>query len=295
MKRPDRPVVLPEAPANDTSAPSVTEGPFAAWVAVAVPALPDDFTDRVVAEATGQGLGPAFAAWQAHAVPALPDDVARAVLAEADGASLAPAFAAWSAEAVPALPDTFTDRLLAEVTGQGLEPAFAAWQSHAVPALPDDFAASVAARVEAAKVTTLPTRTTGASRTRRWLWPALAVAAALLLMVVSRAVPGESPGAPAQTAQRALPTAPPVQTPPALEVAPMVAQAPATPPLSLDDDPVPVGAPGTEGGAEVTRMDVVGAHSYAVLQVPGVTPGTLTAVVWIDDKPEVDPYETAVQ
>ncbi len=298
MKRPDPPAVHPvpahdDVPARDDPAePSATQGPMVAWAAEAVPDLPAGFTEAVMAEATGHGLAGAFSAWSEHAVPALPEGFADAVLAEASADGLEGAFAAWSAHAVPTLPPGFADAVVAEATGHGLEGAFAAWSEHAVPALPPGFADAVAARVEAAKVTALPARSAGASRGRRLLWPALAVAAALLLALGARAVPGEGPAADRPVLAHTHRPAPPVV---AALPAPVVL--PPTPPISpADDEPVAVGsASGAEGGADVTHMDVVGAQSYAVLQIPGVSPGTLTAVVWIDDKPDTDPPETAVQ
>jgi anti-sigma factor RsiW len=62
-----------------------------------------------------------------------------------------------------------------------------------------------------------------------------------------------------------------------------IAQQPVAPGL----EPVSVG--GGAGGAEVVRIDVQGAQSYAVLSVPGVNPGAMTAVVWIQDSPEESP------
>lgn len=258
MKRPDPPSGLPILPGDDPTETSATRLPMAAWAVEAVPALPEGFTDAVMAEATGHGLAGAFSAWSEHAVPALPEG--------------------------------FADAVLAEATRDDLAGAFAAWSEHAVPALPEGFADAVAARVEAAKVTTLPARSATVSRGRRLLWPALAVAAALLLAVGARTVPGEGPALEAPVAH----TRP---APPVVAALPAPVVVPPTPPVGpADDEPVVVGsAAGAEGGADVTHMDVVGAQSYAVLQIPGVAPGTLTAVVWIDDKPDTDPYETAVQ
>ena len=50
--------------------------------------------------------------------------------------------------------------------------------------------------------------------------------------------------------------------------------------------PVEVGTSGGPGGAEVTRVDVQGARSYAVMEIAGMSPGTTTAVVWIQDPEE---------
>lgn len=62
--------------------------------------------------------------------------------------------------------------------------------------------------------------------------------------------------------------------------------------VNLDRVPVPdpaaqtVQVGGGAGGAEVTHVDVQGAQSYSVLQIQGVSPGAMTAVVWIQDPPE---------
>lgn len=55
-------------------------------------------------------------------------------------------------------------------------------------------------------------------------------------------------------------------------------------PAPAPDPVVQVG--GGPGGAEVTQVDVQGAQSYSVLQIQGVSPGAMTAVVWIQDPPE---------
>jgi anti-sigma factor RsiW len=49
--------------------------------------------------------------------------------------------------------------------------------------------------------------------------------------------------------------------------------------LAPEADPTPV-------GASVARVEVVGAQSYAVLEVPGLQDGATTSVVWIQDDPE---------
>jgi anti-sigma factor RsiW len=49
--------------------------------------------------------------------------------------------------------------------------------------------------------------------------------------------------------------------------------------------PVEVG--GGQGGAAVTVVDVQGAQSYSVLEVPGIAQGTTTSIVWIQESPDV--------
>jgi hypothetical protein len=56
-------------------------------------------------------------------------------------------------------------------------------------------------------------------------------------------------------------------------------------PLATLQTPVLVGGEGS-GGAKVTRVDVPGAQSFTVMQLPGVRPDTVTAVVWIQDRDE---------
>ncbi|MEZ4392073.1 MAG: hypothetical protein R3A48_13325 [Polyangiales bacterium] len=41
------------------------------------------------------------------------------------------------------------------------------------------------------------------------------------------------------------------------------------------------------GGAKVTRVDIPGAQSFTVMQLPGVRPDSVTAVVWIQDRDEL--------
>jgi anti-sigma factor RsiW len=143
--------------------------------------------------------------------------------------------------------------------------ALGAW-AEAAP-LDFDVTAAVLARVGAegngmdvsppATVTPL-----GAARARRspgraMLYPAFAAAAAMVLFLVWRS--------PNDTDFRKLP-------------------APAPDPAAQT---VPVG--GGAGGAEVTSVDVQGAQSFSVLEIPGVSPGATTAVVWIQDSPEESP------
>ena len=118
----------------------------------------------------------------------------------------------------------------------------------AVPELPDDFADLLVIRAESeppvksappapvAKV--IPLR-------RRWVYPALAAAAAgLIALRVS--LPNRPGGG------------------------------------LMSSTPVLVGGEGS-GGATVTRVDMPGAQSFTVMQLPGVRPDTVTAVVWIQD------------
>lgn len=126
------------------------------------------------------------------------------------------------AEAVPALPDDFADLLLAK-----LEPAS--------PARP----VSPASPVTSGRVISL----------RRWAWPAMAVAAAALVVVGAR-----------------LPRGPRDDT------------------RVVSQEPIRVGE--GNGGVKVTRVDVPGAQSFTVMQLPGVRPESLTAVVWIQDREE---------
>jgi hypothetical protein len=107
---------------------------------------------------------------------------------------------------------------------------------------------------------------------RRVAFPAIAVAAAAFLAL--RFSPSVSD-----------PTRPPEH--PTAHVAGPVEADPA--------QPIEVGAGDGPGGAEVTRVDVQGAKSYAVLQIPGVAPGALTAVVWIQDPVDGEASPTTTQ
>ncbi|MBI5517647.1 MAG: zf-HC2 domain-containing protein [Deltaproteobacteria bacterium] len=94
---------------------------------------------------------------------------------------------------------------------------------------------------------------------RRFLYPALAAAAAALFAL--RTPPQDNhPN-----------TRPPVVTPAH------------TPPQNPTTPVEPLEGP---GGAEVTRVDVQGAKSYAVLVIPGMRESSTSAVVWIQDEPE---------
>jgi hypothetical protein len=155
--------------APDDRDPALTRA-FGVWADAAVPALPDDFTARVVAEAAVQRAG-----------------------------------AAWAEAAVPALPDDFTARLMADVAAQQRG---AAW-ADAVPTLPEGFAATVAQKALArpklqvlAGGTATPAVTATAPARRWWQWPAVAVAAAAVVaLVASRAQP--TADQPEPVAQRA--------------------------------------------------------------------------------------------
>lgn len=147
----------------------------------------------------------------------------------------------------------------------------------------DDFADAIFAKLDldtakppAAKVIPLNATRDAAPRRafpmRRVAFPAIAVAAAAFL------------------ALRFSPTVPDVTRPPAHTVAHV------TEPAAPDSaQPIEVGAGEGPGGAEVTRVDVQGAQSYAVLQIPGVAPGALTAVVWIQDPSDNEASPTTTQ
>ncbi len=220
----------------------------------------------------------ALGLWAEAAVPALPDDFTAAVMADVAAQRVG---AAWAEAAVPALPDDFTAAVMADVAAQR---AGAAWAEAAVPALPDDFAATVAAKAGArpkltaldggaAKTETKPAARP-AERTRQWWqWPAVAVAAAALLAVLSsRTIPtGEQPALVATRADGEAPRGTPVVGDPMAAAVAM---------------------------AEVTRVEVLGAQSVAVLSLPDEGGGFGSAVVWITDKAEDDPtgdLETRMQ
>ncbi len=157
--------------------------------------------------------------------------------------------------------------------------------NHWADAQPDvdaDFADAVFAKLDldaakpAAKVIPLNAARGPAPRRafpmRRVAFPAIAVAAAAFL------------------ALRFSPTVPDPTQPPAHTVAHVADPAQADP-----TQPIEVGAGEGPGGAEVTRVDVQGAKSYAVLQIPGVAPGALTAVVWIQDPVDSEASPTTTQ
>lgn len=149
---------------------------------------------------------------------------------------------------------------------------------------PDIFADAVFAKLEAvetkpevkleapvAKVIPLarPSVERGSFPVRRVAFPAIAVAAAALIALRF--------GAPVTGPEHRRET--------------IVAQpSPQTPPGA---NPVEVGSGAAPGGAEVTRVDVQGAQSYAVLEIPGVSPGVTTAVVWIQDLADEAPSSSA--
>ncbi len=208
-------------------------------------------------------LTQAMALWAETAVPALPDDFTARVMADVAAAQ---AVTAWADEAVPALPDDFTARVMADVA---VGRAVSAWEE-SVPELPADFAATVAAKAAArpklqavdggaAKPATKAAEAAPRSR-RGWLWPVVAVAAAgLLALWTSRTPrPGEHHDVVAQHND---------------------AQAPVVAPIV---EPVLVAM------AEVTRVDVVGVQSVAVMSVAGEGGGVASPVVWITDKDEDD-------
>lgn len=108
---------------------------------------------------------------------------------------------------------------------------------------------------------------------RRVAFPAIAVAAAAII---------------------ALRFAPPVTGPEGGHGPHLVRNTP-PPPTLPGVNPVEVGGGSSPGGAEVTRVDVQGAQSYAVLEIPGVSPGVTTAVVWIQDLADDAPPPSAPQ
>lgn len=67
-------------------------------------------------------------------------------------------------------------------------------------------------------------------------------------------------------------------------------------PIGVHFDKVPAATPsqpvvetgGGAGGVEVTQVDVQGAQSYSVLQVQGIAPGAMTAIVWIQDSDSLE-------
>ncbi len=207
-------------------------------------------------------LTEAMALWAETAVPALPDDFTARVMADVAAAQ---AVTAWADEAVPELSDDFTARVMADVA---VGRAVGAWEE-SVPELPDDFAATVAARAARPKLQVVDggggkpaTKTVEAAPRsgRGWLWPVVAVAAAgLLALWTSRTpAPGEHHDVVAQHINADVPTVTPVV------------------------EPVLVAM------AEVTRVDVVGVQSVAVMSVAGEGGGVASPVVWITDKDEDD-------
>lgn len=134
---------------------------------------------------------------------------------------------------------------------QGLSRAAQTWED-SVPALPDDFADLLVAGIEKerppAPVVAPPQREPArVIPLRRWFYPAL-VAAAAGIIAVGVAIPRRPRG------------------------------------ISAPEGPVAVGD--GVGGAKVTRVDVPGAQSFTVMQLQGVRPDSLTAVVWIQDRDE---------
>lgn len=138
-----------------------------------------------------------------------------------------------------------------------------------------DLSAAVLARIEATPPKPAeapkpaPVVSLDAARARRGggrmlVFPAIAAAAAFFIFVYLRP--------PASDVRQPDAPRPPVTTPGPGPAQNLLAQL------------VEVG--GGVGGADVTRVDVQGAQSYSVLQIPGVSPGVTTAVVWIQDSPE---------
>lgn len=141
-------------------------------------------------------------------------------------------------DAVPALPDDFTELLMARIAREADSPVVSA------PVEPP------AAESPRALAPVVPLRSlVKAQPSRRWVYPALAAAAAGLI-AVRVAIPRQADHRAQQAATQAL-----------------------------------VGGEGS-GGAKVTRVDVPGAQSFTVMQLPGARPDTVTAVVWIQDHDE---------
>ena len=211
----------------------------------------------------------ALGVWAEAAVPPLPDDFTARVVAEA---ALQRSATAWAESAVPPLPDDFTARVMADAMAQR---SATAWAETAVPSLPDDFAATVAAKADARpKLKALDGGGSPAPvRAQRWWrWPAVAVAAAALLALLTSRGP-TTVDQPEPVAQRT------------------DAEAPSGP------TPAPVN-PVVVALAEVTRVEVLGAQSVAVLTLPGEGGGSGSPVVWITDKAEDAPagdLETRMQ
>lgn len=153
--------------------------------------------------------------------------------------------------------------------------AFELWAGEAVPALPDDFAAGVARKAAARPKLQVvdggaATHAAPAPARRWWRWPAVAAAAAAIVaLVASRAPTAVEPAGPvAQRTEAGVPTPAPAVV-----------------------DPVAVAI------AEVTRVEVLGAQSVAVLSMQGEGEGSGSPVVWITDKAEDAPggLETRMQ
>jgi hypothetical protein len=107
---------------------------------------------------------------------------------------------------------------------------------------------------------------------RRFAWPAVAMAAAAgLALFLSR--PTDRPRRPDTPSPIAQPNPPP------------------TPPPGVDDPGVtfPEAWENTLRAAEVVRVEVQGAQSYTVMEIPGSRPGTTSAVVWIADTSDDEP------
>ena len=107
---------------------------------------------------------------------------------------------------------------------------------------------------------------------RRFAWPAVAMAAAAgLALFLSR--PTERPHRPDVPSPIAQPIPSPV-------------------PPSVSEDPgttFPEAWENTLRAAEVVRVEVQGAQSYTVMEIPGSRPGTTSAVVWIADTSDDEP------